>query len=146
MQADDRRLADIEFYLGLSELQLGAREAAAAHYRQVGYSRQLALAHSPALGGSLSLARARARARSLIRSRTRALLRRQAVATLKLRRATLQKAALEAQISALADEVDGGGGGGGGDGDGDSAAEVAELSKLVQEIEQRLQELAQAAA
>ena len=100
LAADARRLADVEFYLGLTQLQLGSLDAARSHYRQ-------------------------------------------AVATLKLRRANLQRARLDAQIAGLEQEV----GGGSGDAGGEAAAseasevEVGEITELVREIEARLQEL-----
>lgn len=94
----DRRVADVEFYLGVTQLQLGALDAAKSHYRQ-------------------------------------------AVATLKLRRAHLQRASLDAQIAGLEQQVEGGGGGDGGSGNEAAEAEVGEITELVQEIEVRLQEL-----
>ena len=100
---DDRRLADIEFFLGLACLRLADAPAARQHYRQ-------------------------------------------ALATLRLRRANLQKAQLERQIGDLSQEVAAGdhGGAAGGDADGQAAQEakeVAEIGELVGEIEGRLREL-----
>ena len=100
--ADDRRLADIEWYLGVSCLQLGRAEDALAHYRQ-------------------------------------------AAASLRLRRANLQRAALDEEIAHLAQEADAphdapraaANAGAGGE-------EVGAISELLDEIEARVAEVRQA--
>ena len=96
----DRRLADIEWFLGLTQLQLGRAESAIGHYRQ-------------------------------------------AMATLRLRRASLQRAALDAQIVRLEQDAATGGsanahGSGGADGDD---PEVEQIGELLQEIDARVQEV-----
>ena len=100
LQRDDRRLADIEFYLGMSELQHGSRDAARRHYQQ-------------------------------------------AAVTLRLRRAQLQRAALETEIDALTTAAEAGGSHPGGETgkEATSCGEAEEISQIVVEIEQRIAEL-----
>lgn len=106
LTADDRRLADIEWYLGVTSLQLGRAEPALAHYRQ-------------------------------------------AAATLRLRRAGLQRAALDQEIAVLAQAADtaglGDGGGGAADGGGgEMVDEVEAIGELLEEIDARMSEVRQA--
>ena len=108
IQADDRRLADIEWFLGVTHLQLGHAQEAMAHYRK-------------------------------------------AMATLRLRRAGLQRAALDRQIEGLAQEAEGSGaaggsGGGGAEGgaEGGVEEEVEQIGEILEEIEARLREVEQA--
>ena len=76
----------------------------------------------------------------------------QAVATLRLRRAGLQRAALDREIAGLAEAADAAGDGAAGCGAGAEAAtvkaekeEMAQLDELICEIEARLAEVIQAA-
>ena len=102
LQADDRRLADIEWYLGVTKLQLGKAEEAITHYKQ-------------------------------------------AAATLRLRKASLQRAALDAEIEVLQrDAANGGAEGGGGGESGGGSEEIASIGELLEEIEARTREVQQA--
>ena len=104
LPAHDRRLADIEWCLGLCNIQMGRGEATISHYRQ-------------------------------------------AAATFRLRRASLQRAALDRQIEVLAREAEAPAGGAGGDGGNDGsegASEIAEIDELLVEIEARTREVQQA--
>ena len=101
LAADARRLADIEWYLGMTRMQLGDAEGALAHYRQ-------------------------------------------AAATLRLRRASLQRAALDREIVQLEAAAGGGAEGGGAGEAGGEAEEVSQIGDLLAEIEGRTREVQQA--
>jgi tetratricopeptide (TPR) repeat protein len=107
LPADDRRMADIQWFLGVTHLQLGHAEAAMAHYQK-------------------------------------------AAATLRLRRANLQRAALDREVERLQREAespglvsaavpDGGAGGAAED-------EVTQIDDIIGEIEARMREVQEAAA